>query len=228
MKRFSRIISVFMAIVMMMSLLTFNSAAASITKMEIVSLPTKTTFYHGTDWDYGYWKFPEDDGFGVFTPRDGIISFMHQGGYFSFYQDRGMLDMNGLVVKVTYSDGKTTNIAYKETKHSTGVVTQNMLVSPKGGEYKVGENTVEVYFESAPAVYTTYKINIVEGEQPATKGDVNSDKKVNSSDALLVLQHSVQLITLTAEQVKIADMNSDSNINSLDALMILQKSVGII
>ena len=139
MKRFSRIISVFMAIVMMMSLLTFNSAAASITKMEIVSLPTKTTFYHGTDWDYGYWKFPEDDGFGVFTPRDGIISFMHQGGYFSFYQDRGMLDMNGLVVKVTYSDGKTTNIAYKETKHSTGVVTQNMLVSPKGGEYKVGD-----------------------------------------------------------------------------------------
>ncbi len=228
MKKFSRIISVFMAIVMMMSLLTFNSAAASITKMEVVSLPTKTTFYKGTDWDYGYWKFPEGDGFGVFTPRDGVISFMHQGGYFSVYQDRGMLDMNGLVVKVTYSDGKTTNIAYKETQHSTGVVTQNMLASPKGGEYKVGENTIEVYFESAPAVYTTYKINIVEGEQPAAKGDINSDKKVNSSDALLVLQHSVQLITLTAEQVKIADMNSDSNINSLDALMILQKSVGII
>lgn len=228
MKKFSRITSVFMAIVMMMSLLTFNSAAASITKMEIVSLPTKTTFYQGADWDYGYWKFPEGDGLGVFTPRDGVISFMHQGGYFSFYQDRGMLDMNGLVVKVTYSDGKTKNIAYEETQHSTGAVTQNMLVSPKGGEYKVGENTVEVYFESAPAVYTTYKINIVEGEQPAAKGDINLDNKINSSDALLVLQHSVKLITLTAEQSEIADMNSDSNINSLDALMILQKSVGII
>ncbi len=229
MKKFSRIISVFMAIVMMMSLFTFNSVAASIKKMEVISLPTKTTFYQGADWDYGYWKFPEDEGLGVFTPLEGVISFKYQGGYHSFYQDRGMLDMNGLVVKVTYSDGKTKNVAYKETKHSNGVITQNILVSPKGGDYKVGENTVEVYFESAPAVYTTYKINIVEGEQPATvKGDINADKKVNSSDALLVLQHSVKLITLTAEQVKIADMNSDSNINSLDALMILQKSVGII
>lgn len=227
MKRFSRIISVFMAIVMMMSLLTFNSSAASITKMEIVSLPTKTTFYQGTDWDYGYWKFPEDEGLGEFTPLDGVISFMHQGGYASKYQDIGMLDMNGLIVKVTYSDGKTKNIEYKETKYGD-VVTQNMLASPKGGEYKVGENTIEVYFESAPAVYTTYKINIVEGEQPAAKGDINSDKKVNSSDALLVLQHSVRLINLTAEQVEIADMNSDSKINSFDALMILQKSVGII
>ncbi len=229
MKKFSRIISVFMAVVMMMSLLTFNSAAASIKKIEIVSLPTKTTFYYGTDWDYGYWKFPEDEGLGVFTPREGVISFKHQGGYHSFYQDRGMLDMNGLVVKVTYSDGKTKNVAYKETKYSTGVVTQNILASPKGGDYKLGENTVEIYFEETPAVYTTYKINIVEGEQPViVKGDVNSDKKVNSSDALLVLQHSVKLINLTADQVKTADMNSDSNINSLDALMILQTSVGIL
>lgn len=229
MKKLSRVTSVFMAIIMMMSLLTFNTAAASIKKIEIVSLPTKTTFYKGTDWDYGYWKFPEDEGLGEFIPLEGVISFKHQGGYHSFYQDRGMLDMNGLVVKVTYSDGKTKNVTYKETKHSNGVVTQNILASPKGGEYKVGENTVEIYFESNTAVYTTYKINIVAGEQPATiKGDVNSDKKVNSSDALLVLQHSVQLITFTAEQVKIADMNSDSNINSLDALMILQKSVGII
>lgn len=229
MKKFSRVISVFMAVVMMMSLLTFNSAAASVTKMEIVSLPTKTTFYQGTDWNYGYWQFPEDDGLGEFTPREGVITFMHNGGYVSFYQERGMLDMNGLVVKVTYSDGKTKNVAYKETKYSTGVVTQNILASPKGGEYKLGENTIEIYFEATPAVYTTYKINIVEGEQPViVKGDVNSDKKVNSSDALLVLQHAVQLITLTSEQAKIADMNSDSKINSLDALMILQTSVGIL
>lgn len=229
MKKFSRVISVFMAIIMTMSLLTFNAAAASIKKIEVVSLPTKTTFYQGTDWDYGYWKFPEDEGLGVFTPREGLITFKHQGGYHSFYQDRGMLDMNGLVVKVTYSDGKTKNVAYKETKHSNGVVTQNILVSPKGGDYKLGENTVEIYFESDTAVYTTYKINIVAGAQPTvTKGDINSDKKVNSSDALLVLQHAVQLITLTSEQAKIADMNSDSNINSLDALMILQTSVGIL
>ncbi len=226
MKMLNRIVSVFMAVVMMLSLLTFNSTAASIKKMEIVSLPTKTTFYKGTDWDYGYWKFPVDEGFGVFTPYDGVISFMHQGGYFSYYQDRGMLDMNGLVVKVTYSDGTTKNVAYKETKHGTGAVTQNMLASPKGGEYKVGENIIEVYFESAPNVYTTYKINIVK-DSAQQKGDINADKKINSSDALMVLQHSVQIIKLTSAQISVADMNSDNKINSLDALIILQKSVGM-
>ena len=62
--------------------------------------------------------------------------------------------------------------------------------------------------------------------QAAQRGDVNGDGKVNSSDALLVLQYSVgatKKIDKTA-----ADLNSDGNINSSDALTILQISVGII
>ncbi|MBP3442453.1 MAG: dockerin type I repeat-containing protein [Clostridia bacterium] len=225
MRKHSRIISVFMVLVVMFSLFTFKSAAASITKIEVVTLPTKTTFVKGTDWDYGHWTYPEGDGFGVFTPDGKNISFMHQGGYFSRYQDRGMLDMNGLVVKVTYSNGTTKNIAYKETKHSNGVVEQNIYFSPAGGEFKVGENTIEVYFLENYNVYATYKINIV--ENGVIKGDVNSDSKVNSTDALMVLQHSVELITLTSAQRDVADMNSDTKVNSIDALMILQKSVGM-
>lgn len=227
MKMFRRAVSVLMVVVMMFSLFSFNSAAATIKKIEIVTMPNKTTFYKGTDWDYGYWKFPEEEGLGEFVSRDGVITFMHQGGYHSFYQDRGMLDMNGLVVKVTYSDGKTKNVTYKETKYSNGVVSQNILASPKGG-YKLGENTIEIYFEENPSVYTSFKINIVETAAPSPKGDINSDGKVNSSDALLVLQHAVESIKLTSAQIKIADMNSDNKINSHDALMILQKSVGII
>ena len=227
MKMFRRAVSVLMVMVMMFSLLSFNSAAATIKKIEIVTMPNKTTFYKGTDWEYGHYTFPEGDGLGTFTPDDSNITFMHQGGYHSYYQDRGMLDMNGLVVKVTYSDGKTKNITYKETKYSNGVVTQNILASPKGG-YKLGENTIEIYFEENTSVYTTYKINIVETAAPSPKGDVNSDGKVNSSDALLVLQHAVQSIKLSSAQIKIADMNSDNKINSHDALMILQKSVGVI
>lgn len=226
MKKFSRVLSVFLVLVMMFTLLTFNSAAASIKKIEIVSLPTKTTFYKGTDWDYGYWKYPEGEGYGEFTQRDGLISFMHQGGYFSRYQDRGMLDMNGLVVKVTYSNGTTKNVSYKETKNSNGVITQNIYYSPTGGEFKLGENTIEIYFPENFDVYTTYKINIVDnsGQQ---KGDVDANSKINSTDALMVLQHSVQLITLTAAQQTVADMNNDNKINSIDALRILQISVGM-
>lgn len=223
MKILKKLTAVLLALVMMMSLFAVNGFAATITKIEIVELPTQTTFYRGEDWDYGYWQFPEGDGLGTFVPRDGIITFMHQGGYFSMYQDRGMLDMNGLVVKVTYSNGTTRKITYKETLNSNGVVSQNILASPQGGEYSLGENTIEIYFAENINVYTTYKINILD----IIMGDVDGNGKVNSTDALKVLQSSVQLITLTASQKKVADMNSDGKVNSIDALKILQKSVGM-
>lgn len=220
MKATKKFVSLLLAAVMVFSLFTVNSFAATIKKIEIVTMPVRTTFIKGDDWNYGYWKMPEDDGLGVFTEREDVISLMHQGGYPSRYADRGMLDMNGLVIKVTYSDGKTKNITYKETKHSNGVITQNIYFSaPKG--LNEGENTIEIYLPENFDVYTTYKIKLLD------LGDVNSDTKVNSSDALLVLQHSVQSITLTGDQVKLGDMNKDNKINSFDALMILQKSVGI-
>ena len=223
MKIIKRITAVMLALVMMLSLLAVQGSAASIKKIEIVELPDKTTFYRGTDWDYGYWKFPEGDGFGTFVKKDGTITFMHRGGYFSYYQDRGMLDMNGLVVKVTYSDGKTKNIAYKETLNSNGVVEQNIYASPAGGEYKLGENTIEIYFLENYNVYTTYKINISD----VRKGDLNSDGKINSTDALIVLNYNVQNLTLNAQQKVVADVNGDGKINSIDALKILRVSVGI-
>lgn len=223
MKLIKKITAFILALVMMMSLLAVNSSAASIKKIEIVQLPTKTTFYHGTDWDYGYWKFPEGDGFGVFEPRDGLITFMHGGGYFSKYQDRGVLDLSGLIVKVTYSDGKTKQLEYKETLYSNGVLDQNILALPKGGEYKLGENTIEIFLPEDFDVYTTYKINIVAQQF----GDVNNDGAVNSTDALVILQHSVKLITLTSAQFKVADMTGDGAVNSVDALQVLKICVGL-
>lgn len=58
------------------------------------------------------------------------------------------------------------------------------------------------------------------------KADINADGKINSSDALIVLQHSVQSITLTDEKLDSADVNGDGKINSMDALIILQISTG--
>lgn len=62
----------------------------------------------------------------------------------------------------------------------------------------------------------------------SSTGDVNKDGKINSSDALLVLQSSVGSVTLTSEQKTLADVNRDNKINSSDALKILQYSVGSI
>ena len=61
----------------------------------------------------------------------------------------------------------------------------------------------------------------------ATKGDVNSDGKLNSSDALLILQYSVGSNPKNFNK-NVADMNNDSKINSSDALVVLKISVGLI
>ena len=56
-------------------------------------------------------------------------------------------------------------------------------------------------------------------------GDINSDSKINSADALMVLQHSVGLKTQKGYALTASDWNGDGKINSIDALEILKFSV---
>ena len=67
---------------------------------------------------------------------------------------------------------------------------------------------------------------IIEGKY--ILGDVNGDERVNSRDALLILQSVVGIATLTDDQKLAANTNGDKNVNSRDALLILQLVVGII
>lgn len=60
------------------------------------------------------------------------------------------------------------------------------------------------------------------------KGDIDSNGKINSTDALVILQSAVGKVTLSKEQKSIADVNKDGKINSTDALMILQFTVGLL
>ena len=60
---------------------------------------------------------------------------------------------------------------------------------------------------------------------PGQLGDVNDDGRINSSDARLVLQATVNLITLSETQKAAADCNGDEKINSNDARWILQETV---
>lgn len=231
MKNTKRLISCIMAVILavtcsgVVSLFSAFADNVTITAVRIVTLPNKTVFVQGEDWDYGYYDMPEGTGkLGTFVSDKNYISFMHNGGYFSRYADRGMIDMTGLVVEVTYSNGSKENIAYKETISGTKV-NQNILASPSA-DYKLGENTIEVYFKSNIYAYDSYKITLKEKGAATIKGDVNGDGSVNSMDALLVLQHVVGSVILTTEQFKIGDMDSNNKLNSMDALQILRKSVG--
>ena len=61
--------------------------------------------------------------------------------------------------------------------------------------------------------------------EPTSKGDVNGDGLVNSSDARLVLQYTVDLAELGEAQLEQADVSGDGQVNSTDARMILQSTV---
>lgn len=61
----------------------------------------------------------------------------------------------------------------------------------------------------------------------AAMGDVNADGKINSVDALLVLQQSTKSVSLSANAKKLADVNGDGKVNSSDALEILHVATGL-
>ena len=59
-------------------------------------------------------------------------------------------------------------------------------------------------------------------------GDINADTKIDTQDALMALQYSVDLIELTDEQKTAADVDANQKIDPSDALMILQATVDLI
>ncbi len=107
-----------------------------------------------------------------------------------------------------------------------------------GADGKVSFNA----YPSALTSGTTYRVYIVGGgrafsagpaatfqvDQKYTLGDVDNNGKIDSADALLVLQHAVDQITLTETQQLAANVVKDANIDSADALKILQYAVDLI
>lgn len=57
---------------------------------------------------------------------------------------------------------------------------------------------------------------------PGEKGDVNGSGKVDSADALMVLQAATGKVLLNDDQKAAADVNGDGQVGSSDALLILQ------
>lgn len=58
-------------------------------------------------------------------------------------------------------------------------------------------------------------------------GDMNSDGKISSADALSILQYATGVITLTDKEFEKADINSNEKVNSADGLAALQIATGL-
>ena len=59
-------------------------------------------------------------------------------------------------------------------------------------------------------------------------GDVTGEGDINSADALEVLKHAVELITLEGDRFTAADVTGEGNVDSADALDILKYNVELI
>lgn len=62
-------------------------------------------------------------------------------------------------------------------------------------------------------------------DAPYTLGDVNSDGKINASDATEVLMHAVKKKTLTGDTFSAADVTKNNIVDAADATRILMYSV---
>jgi hypothetical protein len=58
-------------------------------------------------------------------------------------------------------------------------------------------------------------------------GDVDGDGELTTTDALLILRHTMDLDRLTAEQLIRADVNGDGSVDSVDATLVLRAVMGL-
>lgn len=134
-----------------------------------------------------------------------------------------------IYVKSDAKVGSTGTIFFPEealiSRDSTAPEKPFILSSYKNG------NILDQNFSDTPEYgvdISKAKLNFKVVSGGTQKGDINSDGQINSNDALLVLQASTGIISLSASQKSVADVNGSGKIDSSDALLILQYATGII
>ena len=176
--------------------------------------------------------FAEDTDLGVFNVRGPLtVTNGTQEGNFYRGADTFELNCTGLtgeysLVLLLEGDSKVPtegNIQYiDQMSVEGGKVT--FTLKPKAlteGTYNVYISTTDKPLEKVASFeYGT--------KPPYTLGDVDGLNGIDSTDALMVLQHIVGIRTLTGTQLQAADVDGVDGVTSTDALMILQYIVGSI
>ena len=172
--------------------------------------------------------FAEDTDLGVVNVRGPltVMSGTQDGNFYTFELNCTGLTGEYSLVLLLEGDSKvptSSNIQYiDQTSVEGGKVT--FTLKPKAlteGTYNVYISTTDKPLEKVASFeYGT--------KPPYTKGDVDGLNGIDSTDALMVLQHIVGIRTLTGTQLLAADVDGVDGVTSTDALMILQYIVGSI
>lgn len=151
-------------------------------------------------------------------------------------------DASKLSSPVRNIDEKLITVTFKVSSSAKNGATGQIIIPAESARHKGflnGNTMCSVYTKddilSSASPYVdglTYNMSKavlnfkVGADSSVTLGDVNKDGNINSTDALMVLQHAVGQKTLTGDAKTAADVTKDGSINSSDALKILQYSVG--
>lgn len=154
------------------------------------------------------------------------------------------LDLSDKTLSVSKTDSNETSVTYDiELKDENGKPIQPekpvtvKIPVPAGFDgskckvYRMEQDgtltDMNASYENGCMVFVTSHFSKYElRDMSVSPGDVNGDGKINSMDALWVLQAASGKRTLIDTQKAAADVNNDNKINSMDALWILQAASG--
>lgn len=172
--------------------------------------------------------FAEDTDLGVFNVRGPltVMSGTQDGNFYTFELNcTGLTGEYSLVLLLAGDSAVPTegNIQYiDQTSVEAGKVT--FTLKPKA----LTEGTYNVYISTTDKALKKVASFQYGEKPPYTLGDVDGLNGIDSTDALMVLQHIVGIRTLTGTQLLAADVDGVDGVTSTDALMILQYIVGSI
>ncbi len=116
------------------------------------------------------------------------------------------LDITGMVVTASYSDGSTFDLSSDDYEVSSF------------DSSAVGEKNLVVSYGSKTCLLTLKVIEV---------GDIDADYSVTAADLLALQQHILNTGTLTEQAASFADMDSDGVIDSVDMVMLQMSILGV-
>lgn len=161
------------------------------------------------------------DGGTALAEPDTIITNINGKVYEAYINVPGFISVSGCSVGSAFDDALPEGSLYKKTAAANAPVYTVINIDGEAlgvDAYKLNPDGTTTRIDSF-AVTTHYSL--------ALMGDVDMNDSVSAADARLALRASVDLETLTPEQLLRADVDGNGRVSSADARMILRAAVNL-